>query len=261
MSETNEVTVADDRRTLAIQAVNAEIQPVLKLPVTEIVDEVVKYADFGNQAIVQANKAVIDSVEALGKGGDLLKAINGQIKALGETRMSNTDKLDKLKKYLMGLFGAGLNKLEEAKLTLNTKMNAFIKAENERKRKEAEDNRKKIEDEAIARAQVQASLGDGKGADQIMQEGAKAADKAALDNRVVSRGSFGSVTSTRKRWVATVENPSTFIEWLAAHQPSRIADCIDFRKVGLNAVAKEFGEAQKTVPGLKIEQDEKAQSK
>jgi hypothetical protein len=201
-----------------------------------------------NSAHEQATKIVVASNDQLALAGDLLKAINAQIKKVETSRKSRTDKINAFKASFMNLFSAPDTKLAEAKALVNDKMNAWGRAEKARLQEEENRRRKESEERALALAAAQQAMGDTKGADQIMTEAVKVIESAP-DAKVVVRGDWGSTTSSRKVYSGEVTDIRAFLTWLLAQEKGDISNVVDFKKSGLNAIAKSF--EGKDVPGFK----------
>lgn len=223
-----------------IAATGAEVMNPLKLA-----QDAIRFNTFGQQAVVQAEKAVIDSDEKLGLAGDLMKAINGQIKSSDETRKGYTTGIDTLKSYIMRLFDPAAKKFDAAKKTLQGKMDIYAADKRQREAVAAAAQRKAIEDQALALASAQQAMGDSAGADKVMEQ---AADHAAkVETKSVTRGAFGASVSDRGRWIGKVTSPSHFLAWLIIYQPDKLLEFLEFKTGELNKLAKKLGEMEQDV--------------
>jgi hypothetical protein len=195
----------------------------------------------------QAGRLVIENNEQFATAGDLLKAITSQINSVEESRKKRTKQIDDWKKAFMGLFGSASTVLTNAKATVNLKLNDWGLAEQARLRAEQAAERKRQEDAALLLAQAQASMGDEKGADQILEQAAEVIH-AAPAAKVTVRGNWGSTTSSKRVYDGEVTNNTEFLKWLLANQPDRLFSVIDYKKAGLNGLAKDFD--GKEIPGF-----------
>lgn len=240
-------------------------EPVLKIPALVIAEEVLQYNDFGNQALVQVERAEIKDDPSFGLGGDLMKAINSNLKTLEERRKKHTGVIDALKTAVMGLYSPGKTKLERAKEILQGKLNTWARAEEARLRIEAAERQRQIEARALSLAEVQQAMGDNAGADQVMEDAAKLSERTADDAKVVGRGVYGSTSSQQKRWVGKVTNPLEFVFAIANNDINggqgdqlTVLDLVEFKQSGLNKLAKlavERGVKPGAIRGFSFEQD------
>lgn len=252
-----EYTPEEQTAAVAIESqIEASTGKKVLIPLV-VAQEAFKYNNFGKQAIAQVDKAVLDSPEKFGLAGDLMKAINQNIKAAGEARKSRTDKVNTLVSYITTLFRPGIEKLEKAKADLQKKLNAYHDAEEKKRIEQADKDKKAAEETALALAATQQAMGDNKGADQVMDQAAKAVEKIASNTQVRGHGAYGSTSSAQKRWVGKVDEPALFLAALISIDPSKILDYVDFRQSALNALAKRLGEseAKKSINGFTYEQD------
>lgn len=201
-------------------------------------------------ALQQAESADINSEENFGLAGDLVKAIGVKLKEADASRKAVTKPMDDAKDAIMKLFKVGIDKLEAAKKLLGEKQTAWGRAERARLEAIAKKEQEEATQRALDLANAQQSMGDNAGADQVMTEAAATIEKMG-EVKVSGRGMYGSSSGMRSRFVGDVENPRLFLAWLATQQYD-IGEIVDFRKSGLNALAKQFGEKKEVVPGLKI---------
>jgi hypothetical protein len=228
-------------------------------------EQVVKAATFiqnlvahGENALEQAMAADISTEESFGLAGDLVKAINAKLKEADTTRKAITAPMDTAKDAIMRLFKVGIDKLEAAKTNLQAKQTAWGRAEKLRLEAIAKREQEEATQRALDLAAAQQSMGDNAGADQVLAEAATTIQDMG-DVKVASRGMYGSSSGLRSRWVGEVTNARLFLAWLAT-QPFDIGDVVDFRKSGLNALAKKF-EDKTDIPGLTVKEDESTVSR
>jgi hypothetical protein len=213
----------------------------------------------GENAMEQAESANISTEDSFGLAGDLVKAINAKLGEADKARKAITNPMDEAKKSIMKLFSVGIDKLEAAKAKLQKKQTDWAKAERARLDEIARKEQEAATQRALDLAAAQQSLGDNAGADQVMTEAADTIDKMG-EVKVSGRGMYGSSSGLRERFVGEVDNPRVFLAWLVTQQYD-ISTIVDFRKSGLNALAKEFSEKKAAVPGLKIDNVESTVSR
>lgn len=194
----------------------------------------------------QAERAVIDSTENLGKGADLIKIIGNLQKEVDERRKARTAPLDAHKKLLIGFFGVPLGVLENAKTVIAGKCSIFRAQEAKRLQAEADAKRAAAEAEALAHADAAQQLGADGGA---VLDAAVAVIADIEPERVKAAGTYGATFSETKRWVGTVTNVRAFLAWLVASgTDEELADILGpFSKRGLNNLAREQGEGRRLV--------------
>jgi hypothetical protein len=218
----------------------------------------VRVASLADQAMQQAERAEIKDQDSFNSGADLTKIIGTTLKESEADRKTFTAPLDEFKKYVTGLFQNSNAKLEKAKSTITMKMNRWAAEEQRKKQEAARAAAKEAEDRALAMAAAQASIGDDKGADQILDKASTVITKAAAEAKVTATGNFGAAAAARTTISGDVENPSAFLNWLLQpeHNLQDILAVVDFKKSGLNAIAKKAKAAGTTVPGLTIKVSE-----
>lgn len=262
----NEVAVATPKTPIEI-ALEATYRPVVKILSSDITVRAAAFIQnlvaHGENALDQAENAVVDTEDSFGLAGDLVKAINAKLGDADKARKAITNPMDEAKKSIMKLFSVGIDKLEAAKNKLQSKQTAWGKSERERKEKLAREEQEAATQRALDLASAQQSMGDNAGADQVMAEAATTIDKMG-EVKVAARGMYGSSSGMRGRWVGEVSSQRAFLAWLLTTQYD-IAGVIDFKQSGLNAIAKEFGEKRikdiESVPGLKTEYAESTVSR
>lgn len=244
-------------------ALEGTYKPVLKVLAPDLTIRAAAFIQnlvaHGENAMEQANGAEINTEDSFGLAGDLVKAINAKLNDADRARKAITGPMDSAKKAITQLFSVGIDKLEKAKETLQSKQTAWARAERARLDAIAKAEQDAATQRALDLAAAQQSMGDNAGADQVMTEAAETIEKMG-DVKVVGRGMYGSNSGLRSRFVGDVENARVFLAWLVTQQYD-ISTIVDFRKSGLNALAKEFGEKSGTVPGLKIDNDESTVSR
>jgi hypothetical protein len=212
----------------------------------------------GENALDQANQADICTEESFGLAGDLVKAINAKLAEAEKTRKAITSPMDDAKAAVMKLFGVGIDKLKAAKEVLQGKQTTWAKAEKARLDAIAKTEQEAATQRALDLAAAQQSMGDNAGADQVLAEAASTIEDMG-EVKVAARGMYGSSSGLRTRWVGEVTNSRLFLAWLAT-QPFDIGDVVDFRKSGLNALAKKF-EGKTEIPGFTATEDESTVSR
>lgn len=255
-----------EREVGAATAITLSIQNAVgpgALNPIELAREAFKFNEFGKQAIVQADKAAFIDAATFGLGGDLMKAINQNIKAAGEARKSRTDKINSVVDYITKLFAPGIAKLTTAKVTLQGKLNAYAQIEEDKRKAAAAEERKRVEAAALALAEAQQAMGDDAGADQVMDEAADLSAKIAENTKVVGHGAFGSSSHQQGRWVGRVTVPAQFLKALIEKNPDKVLDYIEFKTAALNKLAKELGDADTglTLAGFEYARDKNVRVK
>jgi hypothetical protein len=224
----------------------------------DLVKDAFKFNEFGKQALVQVEKAVLDTPDKFGLGGDLMRAITQNLRACEEARKSRTDKVNSLVDYITSLFKPGKTKLESAKAGLQKKLNEYERKEREKREAEAAEKKKVAEEAALALASTQQAMGDTDGAHQVLDQATKTIDKIDQGTKVVGHGAYGSTSSVRGRWVGSVKDPAAFVIELAKVAPDKILDYLEFKQSALNKLAKKQGEDKdaKPIAGFEYSRDE-----
>lgn len=218
-----------------------------------IAAELERFATAAHKAVSVAGRAIIDDEDSYGRGADVVKAINDQLKNLDAARKLQTKPFDDAKKTLMELYNAPGALLTEAKSRLTEKMTRWHRAEEARKREEAAKIRAAQEAEAKRLAEAQAALGDAAGADRILEE---AATIKPAETKVRVTGTYGATAGTRKTNVGTVTDKRRFLSWLAVHGTDQEIDDVAIGQRMLNNLAARVlspDHALSTVPGFKAE--------
>lgn len=236
-------------------ALEGTYKPVLKVLAPDLTVRAAAFIQnlvaHGENALEQAEAAVIDTEENFGLAGDLVKAINAKLGDADKARKAITRPMDAAKQSIAQLFSVGIDKLEKAKATLQVKQTVWGKAERARLDAIARQEQEAATQRALDLAAAQQSMGDNAGADQVMTEAAETIEKMG-DVKIAARGMYGSSSGMRGRWVANVDTPRAFLNWLI-QQPYDLSTIVEFKQAGLNSIAKEFGERRETVPGMKAD--------
>ena len=204
-------------RTPIEQALVVTYKPVIVAIGDEQTSKVAAYIQnlvaHGENALQQAEAAVIEDEENFGLAGDLVKAITGKINDADARRKAVTKPMDDAKDAVMKLFKVGVDKLTAAKKLLGEKQTAWGRKERERKDALARAEQEAATQRALDLAAAQQSMGDNAGADQVLAEAAETIQDMG-DTKVSARGMYGSTSGMRGRWVGSVESPRAFLLWM-----------------------------------------------
>lgn len=219
--------------------------------------EVARLSVDGQNALEQAERAVIKDDATLGKATDLLKAITAAISKQDAARKAHTKPLDEFKSKISTMFGAGLEKLEKAKSILKDKAGTYAVAEQRRRDAEAAIAAEALRKEAEKLAAAQAALGDDAGADQILEE---AAEVKVAAPKVAGAGKFGGTGGLRKTTSGAVTNNRDFLEQIVMGESPAfdkfIAD-LRFPQSALNELAEAVvAGSVPPIPGFEAKQSE-----
>lgn len=215
----------------------------------EFEDELVSLNTNAHDLLEQANRAVVNTNDLYARGGDLVSAIRGQEQKSEELRKSVTGPIGKLVNLINAGFKPGKEIRGAARTIIETKMLVWTRGEEARLRKEAEEAARKLEEEALERAAI---AGDEQSADEVLDAAADAAEVRREDTSLgIQRGEYGSSTSTKKVPVAEITDITLFLRsvdrWRSTVHPGSI---IDFKKSGLNALAKAMIDNGLEIPGV-----------
>lgn len=147
----------------------------------------------------QVERAKIVDEDTNAAGGDLYKIINNQLKKNDEARTALVKPLNEHVKWINAQFKPNTEALEGLKLTLKSKLDKYAEEKQAELDRIAEEQRKAAEEEALARAEAAQADGDTELAETIVDEAASVEHKKQTQ---ISRGNFGSATSTRTDWKA-----------------------------------------------------------
>lgn len=264
-----EVAVAAGKTPIEI-ALETTYKPVNKVLAPEVTVRAAAFIQnlvaHGENALEQAEVAEITTEDSFGLAGDLVKAINAKLNDADKARKAITSPMDDAKSAVMKLFKVGIDKLESAKKKLQDKQTTWGRAERSRLDAIAKAEQESATQRALDLAAAQQSMGDNEGADQVLAEAAETIQDMG-EVKVTARGMYGSSSGMRGRWVGEVTSPRAFLSWLLTqgYDPLTI---LDFKKSGLNAIAKEFGEKTATIQntlatshGFKVSYDESTVSR
>lgn len=237
----------------------------LEISVVSLSNDVDKFCSLSFDASEQVPRVVISDQASLGRAGELVKAITTTVKDLETTRKSYTDPLDAAKASIMDLFREPKASLEAAKSSVVAKQNEWLQSEQKRLAAEAAENRRKAEEEARRQAEILADSGD-------IEEAALAADAAeALASRQVepvrirSTGGFGTTTSGTRVVTGEVTNAREFLTALLAStllgDVVGLSDVVEFKKSGVNKLAKSLADKKSQIPGLTVSDRMEARSR
>lgn len=160
--------------------------------------------------IAAAERAVIDSEEAAGKSGDLVKSVRAMINALSDVHKTVKDPFFKAGKVVDGLKNQHSSRLEAAKALIERKQTEFLRqqqAEREKARREAE-ARARAEAAAAAEAERARSEAEGQGDLEAMEQVEAVAAPALVRQQAepIRSVDTGAAVSGRKEWQCVVED-------------------------------------------------------
>ncbi len=209
----------------------------------------------------QADRAEIESAEDYAKGGDLIKIARTESAKIEDMRVALTGPLNKLTKFLNAQFKVPKEAFTGVRSTIEIKMLKWKAAEDKKLRIKAEEDRKRLEDEALAKAALEKKDED---VEAVLESAAEAGEKIVEQAGVgLQRGNFGSSTNTKKVYTTTVTNTEAFLGALLAHIANGnargvdLGALIDFRKSGLNQLAESCYKAGvKKMPGAEFTETE-----
>lgn len=212
--------------------------------------------------LAQANRAEIKDEETYAKGGDLVKIANTQKKGLDKKRMDFTKPFRDFTTAVNDACKAAGNDFDEAVSVIKKKMLDWKREEDKRRAEEARKERERLEAEALERAAAAGSEED----QEAILDTAAAAGEAVADRATVQTqyGSFGS-TGTRKIYRTDITDVAAFLHGLTSPEGLAflakldlpLGAIVDFRKAGLNQLAKLAREAGVTkASGAVFEEDE-----
>lgn len=209
------------------------------------------------RALGQAKRAVIDSEDKLGLGGELTKSITNRVKAIDEKRKEFTKPLDEAKASVMDAFRPAVDTLNEAKSIIKGKCDAYLQAEQRRRAEEAAAQRRAAEEEARKAAEAQLEEGDFEAAAEIVQQAAGVVE-AIQPEKVQATGLYGTSTSGTRVVSGEVTDLPAFVAFLFTPEGKLLSDTlglgnlIEVKKSGVNKLARVAADKKLAVPGLSI---------
>lgn len=247
------------------QAVASVGEAVIKLDLAAMSVSLAGFTDAAERAAGQNARAVVDSEESCAKAGELVKAITTTLKDVEDTRKTYTVPLDAAKRQIMDVFEVPTGVLREAKNHLSAKQSVWMQAEQKRRNDEAIAQRQRAEEEARRQADALADAGD-------IEQAALAAEAAdALASRPVEPtrtsyvGSYGTTTSGTRVVSGEVTSPREFLTALLSStllgEVVGLSDIVEFKKSGINKLAKSLADRKAQIPGLSINDRMEARSR
>lgn len=169
-----------------------------------VLTKVAGFKSLGDQLLAQAERAVIDSDEALSKGADLAKFAKVQLDKQDDARTALVKPLNDHVKFINAQFKPATSTLEKAIATIKTKMATYIEAREAEDQRRLEAARNAAQDMAVERA---AELEANGRKDEAQAVVAAAADlPQATAKSGPARGNFGGVASFREDWTFEIED-------------------------------------------------------
>lgn len=216
-------------------------QPKIQTPVT-LMTQLQPYTTNANELISQAQRAVIDSPEALAKATDFIKICSAQTKKADEIRKGLVDPLNKHVKWINDQFRPVTDALKEAKTIMETKGSAWQRAENARIRQAAEESRRLAEAEALAAAELAEKSGDKEKAEAVLNATIDMPDPEM--KAPAARGDITGATGfTQERWTGEVSDVKAICKAIA--NGDLPIDIVTFSRSAMNKIA-----ADKKVEGV-----------
>ena len=192
----------------------------------------------------QLTRVVIKDQQSYGLAGALAKEVSGLMKSADTLRMNIGKPLRDMTTELNKLFKIYTDRLDIVKEDLNAKSVVYGRVLAEEARIKATAERKRIEDEALALAAAAIGIA---GAEEIMQAGVEVAAQVSAKVELVE--AYGVKTGLVKVKSGLVVDAVAFLKFLTVN-PSVISEVIDFKKSGLNRLAKDFESAALLVNGV-----------
>lgn len=149
-----------------------------------------------SELVEVAGRADIVDEETLGKGGDLVKMINGHLKAIEAERDSWVRPLNEQVRRINAKFKEMRSPLEEAKKEVNKRMSVYVEEREARLAEQRRIEQEQREARALEQAEQAQQSGDEEKAGEIID----AAINQKLEKSKSTHGLYGSSTSTRREW-------------------------------------------------------------
>lgn len=217
----------------------------------EVGTETTQLVESVEQLTHRAGSMEIQSQEDVTAAGDLLKALREREKELTEHRMSATRPLDDTKKRIMGWFKGPLDLISSTSKDLKGRVNQYLAAEENKRRKAAEAERKRVERLAAERAKRAEAKGDVDRAEEIRQE---AETEAELAGSAIAAPVKTEGVHTRTTYSARVTDKKAFLKAIVDGHPLAHVDLVKENTAELNKMAR----AMKTnlnIPGVTVVED------
>ena len=229
--------------------------PTKKLETIQV--DLTGFSEAAQNLVAQAEKAVIDTADAYATGGDLIKIAATQAKKVDKMRTDLSGPFHSMWKFINGQFNTTKGEFDAVRKTIEPKMLAWKRAEDERLRKIAEAEAARLEEEALARAAEEKTE---EGQDAVMETAGEAAQEVVENAGVtLQRGNYGSSTGTAKKYNTSVINQLDFLRAIIKHiddgnaRGIEIGSLVDLRKGGLNQLAKDMlAQGVKKMPGAEF---------
>lgn len=240
------------------------LEQIKNLPVKKVETisvDLTRFSAAATELVEQAKRAEIKTADDYAKGGDLIKIANVQAKKVDEQRSELSGPFHKMWKFINGQFNATKDEFGEVRKTIEPKMLAWKKAEDEKLRKEAEAEAKRLEEEALERAALEQS---DEGQDEVLEAAAEASQTMVENSGVkLQRGDYGSSTGTAKKYSTNIISYLDFVRALVDHidkgnaRNIELGSIIELRKAGLNTLAKDMRKAGvKKMPGAEFTEED-----
>lgn len=243
---------------------DTKVNPLTILPVKSVDTlsvDLTKETDIATELLAQAGRAEITDAELFASGGDLIKIAATHGNRVEDARKKLKAPFLAVGKFIDAQYNSVKSDYAKVRTTIEPKMLAWKRTEDERLRKIALAEAKAIEDAALEAAQASTE----EEQDEVMDVAAEAAEKT-VETAGVGRtyGNFGSTTSGRKVYSTEVANTLLFLGALIDHvrdgnvRKIRIDDIVELRKGGLNKLAQDMlDKGVKRMPGAQFLVEEK----
>ncbi len=167
-----------------------------------------------NDLLAAAQRAVIDSPEALEKAADLTKMIKVAAKKSDDLRLTLVKPIKEHAARIDAMFKPIKDDLAKAETAIKNKAGAYMEEQRRIAAEAAAAQQRAREEAALRAAEAAQESGDQTAADQIIQQAAAAAPVEA-EAQGVARGDFGGTLSTRSttkhRVVDITKVPAEFL--------------------------------------------------
>jgi hypothetical protein len=199
-----------------------------------------EFQETANNLIAQADRAEVTDSESYAKGGDLIKIARTQGSKAEDLRKEITSPFYNLYTLINKAFKPVTGEFDKVRTIVERKMVTWKRAEDARLREEAAKEARRLEEEALAQAEAETTEED---QNEVLEEATKVTEKLIEKARVgVTRGNYGSSTSSAKKYNTEVKNLRQFLAAL----PSALDDLdglvleqvVDLKRSGLNTLAQ-----------------------
>lgn len=198
---------------------------------------------------------IVENDKTYGGYGDLVKLLGGCWRNLDEKRKERTKPLDDSKALIMGDFKPWMEQLKTAIETCKKRQGIYDDKREAARIEEENRIRKEREEKALKDAEALETAGKPVEAEALIAKAAAAPVLDTTPERV--RGSYGSVTSSKKQWTFEVvslrELPDHLVAIVEANEKAMNAIRVALKDEVGPLIRASTQEAPAVIPGLKIE--------